>query len=216
MQSVCTGLREGFWPWANTDVPCWPATFDNSHRDLKCDVHCEFVAEECQKEVALGQFLSSFGPDLLPSMHSQPIGVVPKPHSENLRMVVDQSAEPHSLNSLIPKGEGRVRLDNMHDLGRMLRKVHSDRKHRSLDQCFISSATKLYVWKSDVSHAYRLMPIHVLWQILQIITIGDLRFVNRCNHFGNRAAGRIWGAFMGLVLWIAMDVWKIKDSARVC
>jgi len=99
----------------------------------------------------------------------------------------------------------------MHDLGRMLRKVHSDRKHQLVDQRLITSATKLYVWKLDVSRAYRLMLIHILWQILQIISTGGLRFVNWCNHFGNRAAGRIWGAFMGLVLWIAMEVWKINN-----
>jgi hypothetical protein len=55
------------------------------------------------------------------------------------------------------------------------------------------------------------MPVHPLWQILQVITFENSRFVNRCNHFGNRAAGRIWGAFIGLVLWIGMEVKKIED-----
>lgn len=116
-------------------------------------------------------------------------------------MVVDQSAEPFPLNSRIPKGDGSVHLNTMHDLGIVLRRIRHELGH----------GTRLIGWKSDVSRAYRLMPVHVLWQILQVITFKDSRFVNRCNHFGNRAAGRIWGAFIGLVLWIGIKLKEIED-----
>jgi hypothetical protein len=123
VQSVCRGLREGFWPWANTDFSEWPITYDNSYREIKNETHRVFLIEQIEAEVELEQFSPAFGPDLLPGMHSQPVGVVPKPHSDKFRMVVDQSAEPFSLNSTICKGDGKVHLDNMHDLGSVLRRV---------------------------------------------------------------------------------------------
>jgi hypothetical protein len=82
VQSVCRSLREGFWPWANTDDPNRPVTYDNSKRELKEQAHHDFLIQQVQEEVALGQFSCDFGPELLPGMYSQPIGVVPKPHSD--------------------------------------------------------------------------------------------------------------------------------------
>jgi len=100
VDSVCQGLCDGFWPWAITDDPSLPVTWDNSHCILKEQGHVDFVREQRDVEIQLGQFSPSFGPDLLPGMYSIPIGVIPKPHSNKLRMVVDQSAEPFSLNSM--------------------------------------------------------------------------------------------------------------------
>jgi hypothetical protein len=55
------------------------------------------------------------------------------------------------------------------------------------------------------------MPMHQLWQIQQVITVNGLCHVNQCNHFGNCAAGHIWGCFIALVLWIAIFVVNIPD-----
>ena len=38
-----------------------------------------------------------------------------------------------------------------------------------------------------------------------------MRHVDRNNNFGNRGAGGLWGAFMGVVLWIAIFVKGIHD-----
>ena len=198
--SICRALREGFWPWADTSNPDLPTTWDNSFRPIKEQRHREFVRDQCLNEVQIGQFSPSFGRDLLPGMYSMPIGVVPKPHSDRFRLVVDQSAEPHSQNSMIPKSEASIWLDSMHDLGHILRSVRASHP----DQ-------RLVMWKSDVTHAYCLMPMHPLWQIRQVMTINGLHHVNRCNHFGNRAAGRVWGSFFALVLWIAICLINIED-----
>jgi hypothetical protein len=101
---------------------------------------------------------------------------------------------------MIPKAEASIRLDNIHDLGRILRSVRASHPDH-----------KLVMWKSDVTRAYRLMPMHPLWQIRQVMTVDGFRHVNRCNHFGNRAAGRVWGSFFALVLWIAICLIKIED-----
>jgi hypothetical protein len=201
VQSVCRALREGFWPWAETDVPGLLTTWDNSSRPLKEEAHRVFAQEQRDVEVTLDQFSPVFRPDLLPGMFSMPTSVVPKPHSEKLRLVVDQSAKPWSQNSLIPKDVGSVRLDNVQDLGHILRRIRGKYPGRSL-----------VLWKSDVSRAYRLMPMHPLWQIRQVVTIDSTqRHVDRRNNFGNRAGGRIYGAFAGLMLWIAIFVKQIGD-----
>ena len=48
------------------------------------------------------------------------------------------------------------------------------------------------------------MPLHPLWQLRQVVN--GVRRIDRCNNFGNRAAGKIWCTFMSLVLWIAIHI----------
>ena len=134
-------------------------------------------------------------------MTSIPIGVVPKPHSINLRLIVDQSSGDFSPNSFISRDKVAVPLDNLHDLGACLLGV---RLTQGMD-------IPLVVFKSDVSQAYRRIPLHFLWQLFQIITIDGMRHVDHNNNFGNRGAGSLWGGFMGLVLWIAIFVKGIPD-----
>lgn len=81
VQSVCRGLREGFWPYADTHVGEWPLTWDNSHRPICSEEEGEFLCSQVQKEVDLGRYSPPFGPDLLPGMYSMPIHAVPKPGS---------------------------------------------------------------------------------------------------------------------------------------
>lgn len=66
------------------------------------------------------------------------------------------------------------------------------------------------VFKSNVSQAYHRLPLHFLW-LFQIIMIDGVRHVNHNNNFGNHSAGGLWGAFIGLVLWIAVFIKGISD-----
>jgi hypothetical protein len=129
-----------------------------------------------------------------------PIRVVPKPHSDKLRLINDHSAGAYSCNSMIPKHEGTVKCDGMQSLGKALRFAH-----RQYNQ------TPLVVWKSDVSRAYRLIPMHPLWQLRQIITIDGWRYVDRCNFFGGQAGCHLFCTFMALILWIAEHIFGIHD-----
>ena len=60
----------------------------------------------------------------------------------------------------------------------------------------------LILYKSDVSAVYRKLPMHPLYQILQIITIGSQRYIDRSNSFGGCPSQIIWKSFMSLVIWI--------------
>ena len=101
VKSVCDGLREGFWPWANTLSEDFPKTHDESRPMPSDDKKASFIRDQCKKEQDKGYYSNSFGSQLMDGMYSMPIYAVPKPHSEDLRLVTDHSAGPFSLNSMI-------------------------------------------------------------------------------------------------------------------
>ena len=194
--SICQGLREGFWPWASTGQPAYPETNDESKVGPVDDKKANFLRTQKSVELAKGRFSHSFGKDLLPGMYSMPIYAVPKPYSENLRLVTDQSCGNFSLNSMIDHDKVTgYPLDNMTLFGEML-----------LDLENKEPGQERVAWKSDISEAYRILPMHPLWQIKQINTIDGERFVDRCNAFGGCASGSIFIAFNSLVAWIAKEI----------
>lgn len=196
--SVCKGLREGFWPFADADASA-PTMWDYSAWKVS-DEQLAFLARQRDIEVEAGHFSSSFGRDLLPGMYSIPISAVPKPGSTDLRMVTDHSAGPHAPNSWISKDDTHVRLDNLQDLGKHLIALRRE----------FGDAAPLTLWKSDISLAYRHLPMHPLWQLKQIVTIDGLRYVDRCMVFGCRASAILWCTVYSLILWIAIYVKLIR------
>ena len=71
----------------------------------------------------------------------------------------------------------------------------------------------LVLFKSDISEAYRLLPVHPLWQIKQVNTIQGQRHVDRRNCFGGKASGSLFIAFNAWVTWIAKNERGISDLA---
>jgi hypothetical protein len=110
VESILRGLREGFWPCADTTMDGYPLMWDNSFRPLKNEEHQAFIQEQVDEEVRLGRFSHPFGLDLLEGMYSTPVHVVPKPNLSKLWLVIDHSAGEFSLNSMI-------NLDGMQSLG---------------------------------------------------------------------------------------------------
>lgn len=217
VKSVITGLREGFWPWADTrHDQDYPETWDNSWAPPPSNRERDFINSQRDMEIGKGRFSRTFGPDLLPGMYSTPILAVPKPHSDDLRLVSHQSCGEFSQNSMIdkPKTKG-ARMDTMQQfLPSLLEYRRNDPNKR------------LVIWKSDVSEAFRLTPVHPLWQIKQVatsnlptdaelqagISTGEVkRNVDWCSTFGSCGSPRIWASVMGLVIWIAIFVKLIID-----
>lgn len=163
-----------------------------------------------------GARLPSFGPDLLPGMYSTPVFAVPKPHSDDLRLCSHMSAGDFCQNSMMDMSETKgARLDTMHNFISALLRYRSSHPD-----------TMLVAWKLDVAGAFRLAPLHPLWQLKQVITTNypsklDLengtdrgplirRVDWRCC-FGSCGSPRIWASIMGLVLWIAIFVKAIAN-----
>lgn len=197
--SVCRGLREGFWPYADHTIPDFMKTFDNSHRKIHPEV-AEFIRTERDKEVRLERWSKPFGTELFEGMYAAPIGIKAKKATGKKRLIIDQSHEPYSPNSFIPKTRPDIPNDTLANLGAALLKARAN--HPDQD---------LVVWKSDVKSAYRLMPMHPLWQMRQVVTVDGQFHVDRCNCFGNRAGGWVWASFISLVLWIGVNVKGLED-----
>ncbi|RDB17203.1 hypothetical protein Hypma_002007 [Hypsizygus marmoreus] len=190
--SVCRGLRRGFWPWANTHVGEYPDTNNASLGPPDNVDEAAFIRSQCDIEIRKGRFSEPFGPHLLPGMYAMPVHAVPKPGSTDLRMVMNQSAGKHSLNSMIRREDiAGFPLDNMRHLGEMLLSI------RKTSNC------PLTLWKLDVAEAYRLMPLHFHFQIKQANIVDGLCVLDQNNAFGGRGSQGIWISFNGLVTWIA-------------
>jgi hypothetical protein len=202
MQSVCKALREGFWPWADTLDPSYPSINDNSMLTCtKTDTQLQFLDAQIQEEVCAGRLSESFGTQLLPGMYSVPIHAVPKPRSDKLQLVVDHSAGDYSLNSMIATDAIKgMKLDGLHSLRASL--LHFRRQHPH---------EKLVMFKSDMSLAFRRLPMHPLWQVKQIISFNGQRHVDRNNNFGGRGSPKVWISFMSLVAWVALRHQLIDD-----
>ena len=199
--SIILRFWQGFWPFAITKNMPHPSIVDNSSHIIWDPAHVLFVHEQRDHEIQQGHFSPSFGQHLLPGMTAIPISIILKPYSDKLQLVVDQSSSDYSPNSFIPWQGITVSLDNLHDLRAILHCICV--KH--------GNSTKLVVFKSNVSQAYWCLPLHFLWQLFQIITINGQCHVDRNNNFGNCGAGGLWGTFMGIVLWITINVKHILD-----
>jgi hypothetical protein len=74
-----------------------------------------------KKEIEAGRFSEPFDV-LLPGMNVVPVHVVPKPPDDKLRLVVNHSAGPFSINSLIDRQSiAGVKLDGIKTLGDSIR-----------------------------------------------------------------------------------------------
>jgi len=134
-------------------------------------------------------------------MTCQPVFAVPKPGSQKLRLINDHSAGNKSLNSLIPSEGGFIKLDTLRDLGANIRAQIASR----------GGKTPCYLFKSDVSQAYRRLPMHVRWQVRQGTEIDGVYHVDRNAVFGNRASGRIWCLLLDCILWAAIHDYGLED-----
>lgn len=201
VDSVLDGLRFGFWPWAEIDKPGYPVTNDESRPSPKDPEKAKFLRDQRDIEIQKGRFSRAFGRELFPGMYAMPSFAVPKPNTKKFRLVTDQSAGDFSVNSLTHPHERSFPLDNMVHLGEILLRAHKK----------LPPGKHLILFKSDVSEAYRLLPMHPYWQIKQVNTIDGERYVDRNNAFGGKRSGDLFIAFMSLVLWIASHFHEIED-----
>nr|GAT47557.1 predicted protein [Mycena chlorophos] len=217
VQSVVTGLREGFWPWVNTrHDDGYPTTWDNSWAPPPDERARDFIASQRDTEVKKNRFSRTFGPDLKPGMYSTPIFAVPKPHSDALRLVSHQSCGLFAQNTMIDQAQTKgPRMDTMQQFIPALLRFRRQNPN-----------ARIVLWKSDVSEAFRLLPMHPLMQIKQVATSniptkdevaagrdnGPLqRNVDWCATFGSGGSPRLWATVMGLVIWIAIFVEWLSD-----
>ncbi|KAJ7327846.1 hypothetical protein DFH08DRAFT_709922 [Mycena albidolilacea] len=156
IESFCKGMREGFWLWLHPDA-MHPHTFDGS-KDVRSDAERLSLEKTRDEELDAGRFSKAF-PVLLPGMHVIPIHAVPEPRSEGLRLVTDFSGGAFSHNSTISCLEtNQTRMDGIRELADHLRAL----------RCSLGPDAEINIFKSDVKGAFKVLPMHLLWQPWQV------------------------------------------------
>ena len=195
VKSVMNSLRHGFWPF---DEGSWEDDQDDvvpNYCASEADIEAirVFRDDEIQARRWSNPLPST---DLLPGMKVSPIFVVWQ--RGKARVVTDHTAS--GLNDRIPRAEARVRYDDMRTFGQVLfdaKKAHPDEL--------------LVTWKSDVSSAFLNLPVHPIYQLKQVVDVeGTRRLIHRLI-FGNRASPRCWCSVSGLMCWIGIKKFDIKD-----
>lgn len=150
--------------------------------------HEEVVQAYLDKECSLGRVLALSGvAGSLASVHTSPIGVIPKKTVRKWRLIVDLSSpRGHSVNDGIDEelaSLAYVSIDNVTETISAL-----------------GSGTVL--GKCDVKEAYRLIPIHVEdWGLLGMYWRGRL-YVDMVLPFGLRPAPKIFSAVADAFQWV--------------
>ena len=161
VSSVLDGLREGFWPWATTTKEGYPTTHDETKPINLTEEKELFLRTQLAHEQDLDRVSREVEGGLLPGMYCMPSYVVPKPHLTGLRLVNNYSAGAFSLNSMVDhRFITGYPLDNLANFGELLLKRRQQRVGR-----------RFVAWKSDISEAYRICPMHKLWQLKQGVRI---------------------------------------------
>lgn len=194
IDSVLQGFETGFWPGHSGDF----SSFDSSASlpSLSDDDH-EFIATQLHKDFEAG-YLSEPFDELLPGMVVSPMFVV-RLEGRKPRAVVDQTAS--GLNAGVSKEVARVTYDTIAELGRLMR--YRRRRGEAGEQALL--------WKSDVSGAFRTLPVALQWQVRQVhrSRVWDPRerrfrfvyYVDRRLVFGGRFSPRLWCTIMNVVMW---------------
>lgn len=184
---------KGFWPGYDGDVV--PTPVSDVPPTLSSDDD-ELVALQLRKDYEKG-YLSDPFDTVLPGMVVSPVFVV-RVEGRKPRAVVDQTAS--GLNAGVAKEVAHIRYDTVNDLARLMRyrRLRGDDHDGGI------------VWKSDVSGAFRTLPVAPQWKILQVhrARLRDRRgkikvvyYVDQRLVFGGRFSPRLWCIVLNTILW---------------
>ena len=195
VKSVMNSLRYGFWPF---DEGNWDDDHDEPIQNYSTkDGDVEAIRAFQDDDIGAGRWSDPLpSSELLPGMKISPIFVVWQKGKP--RVVTDHSAS--GLNDSIPRSEAKVRYDDMRTFGQVM--YNAKQAHPNED---------LLTWKSDVSSAFLNLPAHPIYQLRQVVEIEGIRRVIHRLVFGNRASPRCWCSVAGLMCWLGIVKFSIKD-----
>src|SRR5258708_7705627 len=114
VRSICSGLRHGFWPFADTmDPECQPfgVVVHQSGMPSLDEESAAFLLQQWDREIKLDWFCEGFGRDLLEGMPAHPFFTPPKKGWVKLQVLNNHSAGMNSLTPLILAEGGFANFD---------------------------------------------------------------------------------------------------------
>ncbi|KAH9809338.1 hypothetical protein DFH28DRAFT_905376 [Melampsora americana] len=213
VQSILKGLRHGFWPMSSP-----PSQVTCSHPNhVGTEEGLAILRKTRDKDVKSERFSEGFHSPLQ-GMKCAPLCLATNKHSGKTRMCTNMSFGSPSPNDLIDKAQIKIKLDSIASfIPSLVRLRKEPTPHDSTVDRFVwtprkpRSDRKVVIWKSDVDSAFRILPVHLQWQLRQIIKVDNLFHIDRCVNFGCAGSPKIWCSFFSLVLWIARYELGITD-----
>ena len=188
-------LVDGFTNGFDTGIQELPSSTLECKNLLSARNQTEITQSLIDKELEKGFLAGPYDVMPFPIYRVNPIGVAEGRYSNKKRLIVDLSA-PHndslnpSLNQLIDKEEYSlqyVKLDHAIDIIK-------------------SSGVGSWMCKTDISDAFKLVPIHPsLWPYHAIKWEGKYYFYTRLV-FGSRSSPKIFDSLSRAICWIASNV----------
>ena len=194
IELVSYELHNSFWPFVEDDPSSFPKTLKVANGPLS-EEDLSHITQYINKKVSADHYSPAFGFELLLRMYVMSIYIIPKLHLDKVQLINNHSADLYSLNAMIDKTKIGMRPNNVQDLGRNLLALYAQHPN-----------VAIWLFKSDISKAYRHLSMHPLWQIKQAVKIGDRCYIDRCCCFSSRGSSNIWYSFVALLLWIAIHV----------
>ncbi|GAA5820945.1 hypothetical protein JCM11491_006869, partial [Sporobolomyces phaffii] len=197
VDSVLVGLTDGFWPGHTGNFSDHPSGNLPKHSP-EDDA---FLLESARKDYASGYMSDTFK-ERLPGMLISPSHVV-RSETRKTRQVCDQTL--NGLNDGIDPSIAGTKYDTLQHLGLLMR----DLRRRGLD-VDNSGAIIGTLWKSDVSEAFRQLPVSKFWQlkqahILRVPSAGGkhdtVYMIDQRLILGGRLSPLIWCTVLNLILW---------------
>ena len=162
--------------------------------------HPEVVSGNLRKELGLGRVAGPFNSPPLPNLQCHPVGVVPKKHSSEWRMIYHLSyPEGDSINDHIPKDPYTLQYVRVDDAIHILQ----------------SLGPGSFMAKTDLKSAFRLIPIHPDdWHLLGIHW-QDQYYVDLYLPFGLRSAPFLFNQFSDALEWILKHNYGLQHVLHI-
>jgi len=189
VQSVMTGLQDGFWPLNEGEWKVELEEVINSYSTNEGDL--DAINSFQDKERSAGRWSDKLSDsELLLGMNMSPMFVV----WQNGKAHVITNHSGSGINDGIPKSEAKVHYNDMHPFGQSLRDAHTDNP----GHCILT-------FKSDVASVFLNLPAYPLWQLHQVVTVEGKHYIVHCLVFGNCTSPHCWCAVSGLLYWLAIQ-----------
>ena len=145
------------------------------------------ITDQLREELRLNRLMGPVPQALVSHVHTSPIGLVPKPHSDKWRLIVDLSfPRGHSVNDGISQASCSLQYASLDSAVDII--MHLGR------------GTQLV--KLDLANAYRMVPVHPDDQPLLGIHWQGSTFIDRALPFGLRSSPKIFNAVADLLAWV--------------
>lgn len=192
---LITGFKEGFrlFSWANDEIL-------ETRNLLSAQQHPNIVDEKLKKELEANRLSGPFTEPPLPCFRVSPLGIVPKKTPGEYRMI-------HHLS--FPKGSSVN--DGISEENSSVHYARIDDAIRCIKKCGIGS----YVAKTDIKHAFRIIPIHPDDHHLLGMKWRDLYYYDKCMPMGCASSCRIFEMFSCSIEWIAKNFLNISNIIHV-